>query len=186
MRIEFCGAARDVTGSQYLADVNGHRFLLECGMYQGRRADAYDRNLNFHYDIQSLESVILSHAHIDHSGNLPNLVKQGYKGLISLPQPSRACDVMLPIRTFPGSGRRIRQQETGKRNEPPIEPIYTAEMRHVLSISNRPVQRNFLPCPCDCPLVRRVTSWVQPRRADIREEPRLSFWSQAIWAPNLR
>jgi metallo-beta-lactamase family protein len=67
MRIEFCGAARDVTGSQYLLDVNGHRFLMECGMYQGHRADAYDRNLTFRYDIRSVEAVILSHAHIDHS-----------------------------------------------------------------------------------------------------------------------
>ena len=59
-------------------EINGSRILLECGMFQGRRADTYQVNRNFPFDPKSLDAVILSHAHIDHSGNLPNLVKQGY------------------------------------------------------------------------------------------------------------
>src|SRR5512134_2653698 len=82
MRINFHGAAHTVTGSQHLLEINGSKLLLDCGMYQGKRAEAYARNTNFRYDPQSVDAVILSHAHIDHSGNLPNLVKQGYEGNI--------------------------------------------------------------------------------------------------------
>src|SRR5512139_1353725 len=80
MRIKFHGAAHTVTGSQHLLEINGSKLLLDCGMYQGKRAETYERNLNFRYDPRSLDAVLLSHAHIDHSGNLPNLVKQGFAG----------------------------------------------------------------------------------------------------------
>ena len=82
MRIHFHGAAQTVTGSQHLLEVNGNRLLLDCGLYQGRRRDTYERNLNFSHDPRKLDAVILSHAHIDHAGNLPNLVKNGYDGPI--------------------------------------------------------------------------------------------------------
>lgn len=151
MRIEFCGAVRDVTGSQYLVDVNGHRFLLECGMYQGHRADAYDRNLNFRYDIQSLESVILSHAHIDHSGNLPNLVKQGYKGLIYTSSATAAlADVMLrDSGKIQESDAEYVNKKRAKCNEPPIEPLYTAEDAALVQKHFKPLSYNetFSPVP---------------------------------------
>ncbi|HNJ12961.1 MAG TPA: MBL fold metallo-hydrolase, partial [Anaerolineales bacterium] len=82
MRISFHGAAHTVTGSQHLIEVNGSRLLLDCGLYQGKRADTYERNLNFSHDPRKVNAVILSHAHIDHAGNLPNLVKQGFEGPI--------------------------------------------------------------------------------------------------------
>ena len=82
MRINFHGAARTVTGSQHLLEINGHRLLLDCGLYQGRRAVTYARNLHFAYEPRMVDAVILSHAHIDHCGNLPNLVKNGYDGPI--------------------------------------------------------------------------------------------------------
>jgi metallo-beta-lactamase family protein len=82
MRINFHGAAHTVTGSQHLLEINGSKLLLDCGLYQGKRAESYERNLNFHYDPRSVNAVILSHAHIDHAGNLPNLTKQGYEGSI--------------------------------------------------------------------------------------------------------
>jgi metallo-beta-lactamase family protein len=75
VRINFHGAAHTVTGTQHLLEINGFRLLLDCGLYQGRRDESYARNLNFKYDANSVDAVILSHAHIDHSGNLPNLVK---------------------------------------------------------------------------------------------------------------
>ena len=78
MRINFHGAAHTVTGSQHLLEINGHRLLLDCGLYQGKRDETYSRNLNFAYDPRSVDAVILSHAHIDHCGNLPNLVKKGF------------------------------------------------------------------------------------------------------------
>ena len=82
MKIRFHGAAQTVTGSQHLLEVNGYRLLLECGLYQGRRKEAYQRNRNFQFDPGKIDAVLLSHAHIDHSGNLPHLVKQGYRGQI--------------------------------------------------------------------------------------------------------
>ena len=82
MRISFWGAAQTVTGSMHEVQVDGKRVLLDCGLYQGRRKEAEQRNRNFPFRADSVDSVVLSHAHIDHSGNLPNLVKNGYKGPI--------------------------------------------------------------------------------------------------------
>ena len=80
MKLTFHGAAKEVTGSMHLLEVNDRRILLECGLYQGRRSDTYKRNLNFPFDPASIDTLILSHAHIDHSGNIPDLVKQGFSG----------------------------------------------------------------------------------------------------------
>ncbi len=129
MKIHFYGAAQDVTGSQFLLEINGKRLLLECGMYQGHREDAYDRNLNFRFNIDSLDATILSHAHIDHSGNLPNLIKQGYEGPIyTSSATAKLADIMLR-----DSGH-IQEDDAGfinkkrdQRDEAPIEPIYTLE-----------------------------------------------------------
>ena len=82
MKITFHGAAQTVTGSQHLVQVNGSRILLDCGLYQGKRKEAVKRNRELPFDVSKLDAVILSHAHIDHSGNLPNLVKNGYSGPI--------------------------------------------------------------------------------------------------------
>ena len=127
MKITFNGAARTVTGSQYLLEINGRRLLLECGLFQGRRADTYERNLHFRFDPKSVDALILSHAHIDHSGNLPNLVKQGYRGPIyTTPATARLADIMLR-----DSGHiqevdaEFVNKKRAKRGEPPVEPLYT-------------------------------------------------------------
>ncbi|HTX78663.1 MAG TPA: MBL fold metallo-hydrolase, partial [Longilinea sp.] len=127
MKIYFNGADQDVTGSQHLIEVNGQRMLLDCGLYQGHRKDSYERNLNFKFDIKSLDAVILSHAHIDHSGNLPNLVKQGYTGPIyTTPATAALADVML---RDSGHIQEADTQYVNKkrhlRGEPPVEPLYT-------------------------------------------------------------
>ena len=82
MRIQFCGGAQTVTGSQNLLSINGKNLLLECGLFQGRRQDTYEKNRHFLYDPANIDAVLLSHAHIDHSDNLPNLIKHGYQGPI--------------------------------------------------------------------------------------------------------
>lgn len=82
MKIHFLGATRTTTGSMYLLEVNGRRILLECGLYQGRRDESIERNRHFPFDPAALDAAILSHAHIDHCGNLPNLCRQGFKGNI--------------------------------------------------------------------------------------------------------
>lgn len=129
MKISFHGAAQEVTGSMHLIEVNGRRILLECGLYQGHRADTYQRNLNFPFDPADIDALVLSHAHIDHSGNTPNLVKQGFTGNIWCTAATRnLCTYMLM-----DSGH-IQEQDVKYLNkkkrregEPPVEPIYTQE-----------------------------------------------------------
>jgi metallo-beta-lactamase family protein len=82
VKVVFHGAAQTVTGSRHLVHVNGHQLLLDCGFFQGRRMDTYQRNLNFTFEPSQVDAVVLSHAHMDHSGNLPNLLRQGYGGRI--------------------------------------------------------------------------------------------------------
>jgi len=127
MQITFHGAARTVTGSQHLIEINGAKLLLECGLYQGRRREAYEINRQFPYDPGDIDAVILSHAHIDHSGNLPHLVKAGYSGPIyATAATCRLAEVMLL-----DSGH-IHEQDAVfvnkiryRRGEGPIEPLYT-------------------------------------------------------------
>ncbi|MBI5754673.1 MBL fold metallo-hydrolase, partial [Candidatus Peregrinibacteria bacterium] len=82
MRIKFLGAAREVTGSKHLLQVNGKKIFLDYGMLQGQRSETYAKNLATLVDPREIDAVILSHAHIDHSGNLPILIKKGYQGPI--------------------------------------------------------------------------------------------------------
>lgn len=82
MKLTIFGAAKTVTGSMHLIEHNGHKLLLDCGTYQGRREESYQVNLNFPFYPAEIDAMILSHAHIDHSGNIPNLVKQGFAGPI--------------------------------------------------------------------------------------------------------
>jgi len=97
MKLKFCGAAGTTTGSQHLLEVNGKRILLDCGLYQGSRKLAYEVNCCFpHFDPKTIDVVILSHAHIDHSGNLPNLCMKGFSGNIYATHATRdLCQVML-------------------------------------------------------------------------------------------
>ena len=137
MRINFHGAAQTVTGSQHLLEINGQRLLLDCGLYQGRRSDTYARNLNFAYDPRTVDAVILSHAHIDHAGNLPNLVKNGYSG----PIYATAATVDLATIMLADSGR-IQESDAAwvnkkraKRGAGAIEPLYTeADARHAVNL----------------------------------------------------
>jgi metallo-beta-lactamase family protein len=125
MQITFWGAARTVTGSQHLIENAGERILLDCGLYQGRRADAYTINQTLPFDASRVNAMILSHGHIDHSGNIPNLVKSGFAGDIFCTDATRdLCAVMLR-----DSGK-IQEEDAAflnrhKKNPRPVEPIYT-------------------------------------------------------------
>jgi len=127
MRISFHGAAHTVTGSQHLLEINGSKLLLDCGLYQGKRADTYERNLNFAFDARSVDAVILSHAHIDHAGNLPNLVKQGYEGLIFATRATveLAGLMIADSARIQESDAEFVNKKRAQRGEPPIEPLYT-------------------------------------------------------------
>jgi metallo-beta-lactamase family protein len=96
MEITFHGAAQTVTGSQHRLSINGSQILLDCGLYQGARQEAVLRNTSFKYDPAGLKALILSHAHIDHSGNIPNLVKSGFRGPVYATHATvDLCDYML-------------------------------------------------------------------------------------------
>lgn len=129
MRITFCGAAQTVTGSQHLIEVNGQRILLDCGLYQGRRADTYERNQNFVYDPKTVDVMVLSHAHIDHSGNIPNLVKQGFKGDIVTTFASRdlCASMLMDSAHIHESDAEFVNRKRAKRNQPPVQPLYTKD-----------------------------------------------------------
>lgn len=129
MIIHFNGAAQTVTGSQYLLEVNGHKLLLECGLYQGRRKDYYLRNRAFGFNPARLDAVLLSHAHIDHSGNLPNLVKNGLNcPIYTTRATARLADVMLrDSGHIQESDVEFLNRKRAKRGEPPVEPLYTIE-----------------------------------------------------------
>jgi metallo-beta-lactamase family protein len=142
MRITFYGAAQEVTGSMYLVEASGRRVLLECGMYQGHRADAYERNLHFPFNPAEIDALVLSHAHIDHSGNIPNLVKQGFKGNIWCTAATRnLCTYMLlDSARIQESDVEYVNEKAARRGEPPVEPLYTSQdaqiaLQHFASVS---------------------------------------------------
>ena len=151
MKLTFWGAARTVTGSMHLLEVNDQRILLDCGLFQGKRDLTYERNLNFPFDPSSLDAVVLSHAHIDHSGNIPNLVKQGFKNSIWSTPATRD----LAVAMLQDSGH-IQQQDAEYVNRkrardglPPIEPLYTRRdaveaVRQFITVGYR---RPFLVAP---------------------------------------
>ncbi len=129
MTLQFLGAAQTVTGSMHLVSVNGSRILLDCGLYQGRRAEAFERNRTLPFDAATINAVVLSHTHIDHAGNLPNLVRSGFTGPIYATSATRdLCDVMLH------DSAHIQERDVEyvnkqhrKRGELRVDPLYTAE-----------------------------------------------------------
>ena len=96
MRLQFVGAAREVTGSAHLVHVLGRTILLDCGLFQGRRAEVAEKNRRVPHAVDRIDAVVLSHAHIDHAGRLPFLVKAGFRGEIHATGATRdLCEVML-------------------------------------------------------------------------------------------
>ena len=96
MNITFYGGAQAVTGSMFLLEVNRKKILLECGLFQGKRHEMYEKNKNFEFDPSEIDVLLLSHAHIDHSGNVPNLVKHGFKGKIYATRATlELCEILL-------------------------------------------------------------------------------------------
>lgn len=125
MRITFWGAAGEVTGSMHVLEAAGKRVLLDCGLFQGRRAEAHEKNARFPLRAADVDAVVLSHAHIDHAGRLPLLVKLGYAGPIYCTPATRdLSSVMLPDAGF------IQEKDfefLAKRGRQSVgEPLYTA------------------------------------------------------------
>ncbi len=127
MKITFYGGAREVTGSKHLIEADGKRLLLDCGLFQGHRDEANEKNRHLPFDPATLDAVILGHAHIDHSGNLPSLVKNGFQGPIYSTKPTDdLCQYMLADSAYlQERDVEFVNRKREKAGLPPIEPIYT-------------------------------------------------------------
>jgi metallo-beta-lactamase family protein len=129
MEIAFWGATRGVTGSQHLLHVNGRHILLDCGLYQGHRAEAFERNANLPFEAGHVDAMILSHAHIDHCGNIPTLVKRGFRADI---HSTMATADLVSIMLRDSAHINLKDVEyVNKRHKrkglPLVEPLYSIE-----------------------------------------------------------
>ena len=124
--LTFWGAAGSVSGSMHLIEVGNHKILLDCGLHQGRREEARQRNGHFPFHPHQIDAVILSHAHIDHCGNLPTLARQGFSGPIFCTPPTRDL-----LRVMLADSAKIQEEDAAHLNiarnyaEPWVQPLYT-------------------------------------------------------------
>ena len=161
MKIKFCGAAKQVTGSAHLLTLDdGYKILLDCGLYQGNDKDMASFNEQWLFDPSEIDCLILSHAHIDHSGRMPKLVKDGFKGDIHCTHATRSlCAIMLldsakiQERDAEYYNKKLKRKKKSKKK--PKKPLYTSE--HVKETMNL-----FIGYPYD-------------RRISIREGVELLF-----------
>jgi metallo-beta-lactamase family protein len=123
------GGADTVTGSQHIVEANGHRVLRDCGLYQGKRKLAKKINSELPFDAGTIDSMVLSHAHIDHCGNIPSLTKAGYEGPIHTTTATAAlCEIMLrDAAKIQEQDAAYLNQKTSRKGYPPVEPLYTTE-----------------------------------------------------------
>ena len=130
MKIQFCGAARTVTGSSHLILLNdGFKILLDCGLFQGRDAYDDDNNLKFHFRPDEINVLVLSHAHIDHAGRIPKLVKEGFSGRIICTSATKDLSTIMLA-----DSAHIQEKDTQYENKKrarhhlePFQPLYTVD-----------------------------------------------------------
>lgn len=129
MKITFLGAAKTVTGSNYLVEAAGKKFLVDCGMYQGAAEDEFDNQAPFDFNVNEIDFMLLTHAHIDHSGRIPKLYNEGYRNPVYAHKATcDLCSLMLP-----DSGHiqemeiEWKNRKRERRGEKALPPMYTAE-----------------------------------------------------------
>jgi metallo-beta-lactamase family protein len=129
LTLQFCGATGEVTGSLYVLRTGDHTVLLECGLVQGGEENEERNWDDFPVDVAGIDAVILSHAHIDHSGRVPRLVRQGYTGPIYAHEATKAlCEIMLPDSGYLNEKEAEWENKKRRRkNLPPVQPLYTQE-----------------------------------------------------------
>ena len=129
MKVTFLGATKTVTGSNFLVEGAGKKFLVDCGMYQGAAEEEYENEAPFLFDVNEIDFVLLTHAHIDHSGRIPKLYNEGYRNqVIATKATCDLCSIMLP-----DSGHiqemevEWKNRKRNRKGEKPLPPLYTAE-----------------------------------------------------------
>lgn len=147
MHVEFSGAAREVTGSCHLLTVGDHTVALDCGLFQGRRSEAREKNLRLPFPPERLSAVVLSHAHIDHAGRLPFLARQGYTGTVFATAATRdLCAIMLADSAY------IQEKDVEflrRHKREAVEPLYTqADVPPLMQrMTGMPFDREFPVAP---------------------------------------
>ena len=129
MNITFLGATKMVTGSNFLIEGAGKKFLVDCGMYQGKATDEMENEAPFLYDVKDINFMLLTHAHIDHSGRIPKLYNEGFRGPIYATKATcDLCSIMLPdsghIQEQENEWKNNKRKRKGQKQQP---PLYTAE-----------------------------------------------------------
>src|SRR5688572_25430896 len=152
MRIKFLGAARQVTGSMHLVEAAGGTILIDCGMFQGRRDESREKNRNLPREAVAADVMILTHAHIDHSGNIPTLVKRGFRGSIyATPATRDLCAYMLrdSARIQEGDASYLNKKFADDPEWKKIEPLYDEEdaVRALEQFVSVPYGKPFAPVP---------------------------------------
>ena len=127
LSIQFLGGLENVTGSMHLVEAGKTRILLDCGLYQGRRDESYEINRHFPFDIETLSGMILSHAHIDHSGNIPNLVRSGFRQPIYTTEATKdlCAHMLLDSGHIQEEDIRFVNKIHGRKGLAPRDPLYT-------------------------------------------------------------
>jgi metallo-beta-lactamase family protein len=149
MQLRFLGAAENVTGSRHLLEFNGSKVLMDCGLYQER--DLRERNWqNFGFDPSELKCVLLSHAHLDHCGLLPKLVKEGFRGKVYCTHATaEIAEIVLmdsgKIQEEDAEFKRKRHKREGREGQKKVEPLYTMQ-------EAQEAMRYFAPVPMEQPL----------------------------------
>ncbi len=129
MKITFLGATKTVTGSNFLVETANKKFLVDCGMYQGQAEQEWENSAPFAFDVNEIDFMLLTHAHIDHSGRIPKLYNEGFrKNVYATKATCDLCSIMLPdsghIQEMENEWKNVKRKRKGL---PPEEPIYTAE-----------------------------------------------------------
>lgn len=147
MTIQFLGAAKEVTGSKHLITTDsGTRILLDCGMYQGKGQETDGMNRELGFEPEDIDYLILSHAHIDHSGLIPYLVKGGFRGrIVCTPATRDLCSIMLADSGhIQEADTRMENKKRARKGLAPVEPIYNQH-------DARKAMKHFIAIPCDNP-----------------------------------
>ena len=129
MKITFLGATKTVTGSNFLVEAAGKKFLVDCGMFQGQLDNEFENEAPFDFNVNEIDFMLLTHAHIDHSGRIPKLYNEGFrKSIYAHKATCDLCSLMLPdsghIQEMEIEWKNRKRQ---RRGEKPLPPLYTAE-----------------------------------------------------------